>query len=115
MNENDYTLADNVMGSIQDDSVVNKYLTKIQNRIRGGKTPEEYTRGTFWVFRRNPCFILDSGIEPNPLYEPRVFLWFPHFFKKDLKCPQCNTGLKIKGFNNKPKVAKARRIIDLTE
>jgi hypothetical protein len=114
LDENDYELIDQGMGSVEEDGVVNDYLKKLRHRLRGGNSPSEYKNGTFWVSRRNPAFILHTSDEadPKPLYEPRVFLWFPHHLKNDLKCPQCKKNLKVKGFNGKP---IARRIIDESE
>jgi hypothetical protein len=50
--------------------------------------------------------------DPESLYTPRVFLWFPHHLFKDLKCPTCSEKISVKGFNKKP---RARRVIDLNE
>jgi hypothetical protein len=112
LDENEFDLADQQIGSVPDNSVVDAYLARIQDRLRGGKYPEEYKNGTFWVNTKSPSFILKSETDPTALYEPRVFLWFPHHLKKDLKCPTCSSDIKVKSFNNKP---RARRIIDLTE
>jgi hypothetical protein len=47
LDENDYHEVDSSMGLINKDSVVNGFLIKIQNRIRGSKTIDEYSKGTF--------------------------------------------------------------------
>lgn len=114
LDENDYELIDQGMGSVEENDVVNDYLKKLRYRLRGGNPPTEYKNGTFWVSRRNPAFILHANdqVDHKSLYEPRVFLWFPHHIKDDLKCPQCKVNLKVKGFNDKP---IARRIIDESE
>lgn len=88
---------------------VDHYLDQIQTRLRGGKIPEEYKNGTFWIHRKEASFTLVDNNAP-PL--PRVFLWAPHHLQKDLKCPTCNHKIQVKSFNKKP---RARRIIDIDE
>jgi hypothetical protein len=53
-----------------------------------------------------------NKINPDCLYIPRVFLWFPHHLFKDLKCPTYNEKISVKGYNKKP---RARRVINLNE
>lgn len=104
---------DEAVASIAEDGVIDRYLKSIQDRLKGGKRPKEYKEGTFWVSKKSPSFVLEDSSDPDLLYEPRVFLWFPHHFNKDLKCPICNYNrIEVKGFNKKP---RARRIIDLQE
>lgn len=111
-------------GNIREDSIIDNYLKSIQDRIkmenkgqqRRSKPPKEYQNGTFWVQKKNPAFILNGQLELNPdqLYYPRVFLWFPHFLVSELKCPRCSTPttFHVKEWNSNP---RARRIIDLNE
>ena len=98
-------------------SVLEDYFANIQSRCqRQGEHLEEYTKkGTFWVHpRREPFFSLREEIDPEPLYLPRVFLWFSHLLlpggAKDLKCSECKLPLKCKGYTKTP---YARRVIDL--
>lgn len=111
-------------GSIKESSVVDRYLKSIQERIKDDKKgsqrrsapPKEYQNGTFWVQRKNAAFILRDQLELNPdqLYQPRVFLWFPHHLSSNLKCPKCTvpTTFYVKEWNTNP---RARRITDLNE
>lgn len=112
-------------GLVQENSVIDKFLKSIQDRIkednkkdppRFPKPPKEYQNGTFWVQRKNPVFALKDQLEltPNVLYQPRVFLWFPHHLVSNLKCPKCSTPTSffVKEWNTCP---RARRITDLDE
>ncbi|KAG2193790.1 hypothetical protein INT47_009932 [Mucor saturninus] len=90
-------------GSILEDSHTDKYLTSIQNRLKGGYEGFDY----------------DIRTKPDLFYRPRVFIWLPDLLtgkkpnglgKVHLKCPECKTAnLERKEFVKK---AKARRIID---
>lgn len=113
LNENEFLQVDVDIGSVPIGSVVDSYLAKIQERLRGGKMPEEYTQSNFWV-HPNASFFTLGNIEKDPLQLciPRVFLWFPHHLQKDLKCPYCHSAIEVKGFNTDP---RARRIIDFYE
>lgn len=98
------------------------YLKEIQDRIKSNNKSKygkakEYHDGTFWVDKKDPAFILNSGgsLDPTKLYQPRVFLWFPHLLVHEkLRCPKCNieTGIQVKEWNVRP---RARRIIDTHE
>lgn len=117
LNENEFEEIDELASSVAEESITDKYLEKIQQRLRGGNVPKEYLAGVFWVQRKDPAFILENELKHNiaeELYTPRVFLWFPHYLMKGLKCvhPDCNNKIEVKCFNKKP---RARRIIDLNE
>lgn len=113
LDENQFFDVDEQLGSVEEGSVVDNYLKSIQERLRGGSMPSEYKNGTFWVHVKSPSFILGGAvIDPTLLYIPRVFLWFPHHLKKDLKCPTCNSRFVVRGFTTDP---RARRVIDLFE
>ncbi|KAI7874434.1 uncharacterized protein EV154DRAFT_569718 [Mucor mucedo] len=112
-------------GLVQENSVIDKFLKSIQDRIkednkkdplRFPKRPKQYQNGTFWVQRKSPVFALKDQLEltPNVLYQPRVFLWFPHHLVSNLKCPKCSTPTTffVKEWNTCP---RARRITDLDD
>ncbi|KAG2202910.1 hypothetical protein INT47_008942 [Mucor saturninus] len=93
LTEEEFEIIDEQVGnSTPEDSFVGKYVTEIQNRLKGGVTPIEYQRKTYWVN------VEYEGFD----YNTRK--------KKYLKCPDCKTGkLERKEFVKK---TKARRIID---
>ncbi|CEP07118.1 hypothetical protein, partial, partial [Parasitella parasitica] len=104
---------DEAVNTIAENGVIDNYLEAIQKRLKDSKMPREYVEGTFWVARKSPSFILEKPNDVEKLYEPRVFLWFPHHLKKELKCPVCDSKkIEVKGFNTKP---RARRIIDIQD
>jgi hypothetical protein len=56
---------------------------------------------------------LEKEAEPEELYYPKVFIWYPLHLKRDIICPQCDAkegGVKVefKGNHTKP---RARRLI----
>ncbi|KAG2197968.1 hypothetical protein INT47_002995 [Mucor saturninus] len=126
--KNEYTAEDfeivdeEAGGSTLEDSHTEKYLTSIQNRLKGGVTPPEYQRKTYWVEVEYEGFDYDIRTKPDLFYRPRVFIWLPDLLtgkkpnglsKVHLKCPECKTAnLERKEFVKK---AKARRIIDQFE
>jgi hypothetical protein len=69
-------------------SIIDKYLKELHVRLKGEKIPEEYTRGTLWVERKYPSFILEKEAEPEELY--KVSIWYPLHLKRDIICPQCD-------------------------
>ncbi|KAI8148040.1 hypothetical protein BJV82DRAFT_664371 [Fennellomyces sp. T-0311] len=84
-----------------------KYFLDIQDRIKDKDNgyPREYAAGNFWVEPKASHFALQDQdiLNPEPLYYPRVFLWFPHLLVDQLK-------LDDKGFYKDP---HARRVVDL--
>jgi uncharacterized Zn-finger protein len=117
LDENQFSEMDEEIGALREDSVIDKYLHEIQNKIKArakhNLKPVEYENGTFWIHPKSPSFVLGGDdLDPTSLYHPRVFLWFPHHFMKDMRCPQCNSKLESLGYNHKP---RARRITDLSE
>lgn len=112
LDQTEFEAIDNIAGSLPEDSVVSNYLEGIYNRLKGGNEPAEYQKKTFWVHHESPSFAISKKTKPDSLYIPRVFIWLPHYIKKDLKCPTCSSKLEIKGYNTEP---RARRVIDLHE
>lgn len=107
---------------VKKNSIIDNYLKDVQERVKReckkpkpGK-PQEYEDGTFWVKRKDPAFLLkdQARLDPNELYHPRVFLWFPHHLSDNLTCPRCTvpTTIQIKEWSTK---TRARRIIDIDE
>ncbi|KAI8140943.1 hypothetical protein BJV82DRAFT_690497 [Fennellomyces sp. T-0311] len=99
----------------QKESILRAYFEEIQERIKvkDGDEPREYRAGKFWVEPKDPFFALRDGLDPSKLYQPRVFLWFPHLLVKKikpLKCPTCQSSYSVKGYTKEP---HARRIVDL--
>lgn len=65
---------------------------------------------TLWLHTPEPAIILPRRkFNPKELYRPRVFLWLPHFFVKDLRCPRCNSVLEKNG------AIPPRRITDIED
>ena len=125
LNEEIIEQMDREAGLVEESSAVDRYLQTIQNRIkednkkdasRSPRPPKEYRNGTFWVHRKDPAFALRDQLELSPeiLYQPRVFLWFPHHLVTNLKCPKCTipTTFFVKEWNTQP---RARRITDIDE
>ncbi|KAG2192239.1 hypothetical protein INT47_009231, partial [Mucor saturninus] len=119
--EEEFEIVDEEIGdSTPEDSFIGKYLAEIQNRLKGGVTPVEYQRKTYWVDVEYEGFDYDIRTSPDIFYRPRVFIWLPDLLtgrgtngegKKHLKCPTCKlANLERKEFAKK---TKARRIIDL--
>ncbi|KAI8371102.1 hypothetical protein BD560DRAFT_446758 [Blakeslea trispora] len=116
---------DREAGLVEESSAVDRYLKTIQDKIkednkkdalRSPRPPKEYRNGTFWVHRKDPAFALRDQLESSPeiLYQPRIFLWFPHHLVSDPKCPKCTIPTKffVKEWNTHP---RARRITDTDE
>lgn len=67
-----------------------------------------YSPSSFWVRPPEPVVSLSLHIfDPPMLYQPRVFLWLPHFFVTALRCPNC-----INGILEKNGAVTPRRITD---
>ncbi|KAK6972284.1 hypothetical protein R3P38DRAFT_2584716, partial [Favolaschia claudopus] len=63
---------------------------------------------TQWIHPPEPVLALErQQFHPPSLYQPRVFLWLPHFFVSCLKCPKCHTTLEKNG------ALPPRRIVDV--
>lgn len=108
-------------GSTYKDSFVSKYLASVQSKLKGGVTPPEYRRKTYWVDVECEGFDYDTRTSPDVFYRPRVFIWLPDLLtcrkasgvgKVYLKCPECTANLERKEFAKK---TKARRIVDQFE
>lgn len=57
-----------------------------------------YSPASFWVHPPEPAISLSlHRFDPPALYQPRVFLWLPHFFVETLHCPCCRTPLDKNG------------------
>jgi hypothetical protein len=53
---------------------------------------------TLWIRPPQPLLSLEGyNFDPTKLYQPRVFLWLPHFFVQQLKCPNCKGKLEKNG------------------
>ncbi|CAO3629075.1 unnamed protein product [Mucor hiemalis] len=107
LNENEFEEINELASSVAEESITDKYLEKIQQRLRGGNIPKEYLAGVFWVQLKDPAFILENELKRNiaeELYTPRVFLWFPHYLMKVLKCvhPDCKNKIEVKCFKKNP-------------
>jgi hypothetical protein len=64
----------------------------------GTTTP--YSPSSFWIRPPEPVVSLSLHIfDPPMLYQPRVFLWLPHFFVTALRCPNCINGILEKNGN----------------
>ncbi|KAJ7664028.1 hypothetical protein DFH06DRAFT_944440, partial [Mycena polygramma] len=62
---------------------------------------------TFWIHPPEPVVALEGyRFDPPLLYQPRVFLWLPHFFVACLNCPKCRGKLEKNG------ALRPRRITD---
>jgi hypothetical protein len=78
--------------------------------------PESFTStlsfapSSFWIHPPEPAITLSHHrFDPPALYQPRIFLWLPHFFVKTLSCPQCGKPLEKNG------ALRPRRIIDVKD
>ncbi|KAF8074040.1 hypothetical protein FPV67DRAFT_1446849 [Lyophyllum atratum] len=66
---------------------------------------------TFWVHQPEPAIPLSHHrFLPSNLYQPRVFLWLPHFYVAQLRCPKCPSGVLEKNGALTP-----RRITDVDD
>jgi hypothetical protein len=45
--------------------------------VKGGATPLEYQRKTYWVDVEYEGFDYDTRTNPDLFYQPRVFIWLP--------------------------------------
>lgn len=78
--------------------------------------PPSFTDGgphspsSFWIYPPEPAIILSHHrFNPPALYQPRIFLWLPHFFVKTLNCPKCGKSLEKNG------ALRPRRITDIKD
>jgi hypothetical protein len=68
------------------------------------------TPPSFWINPPEPIFALSEyKFDPFLMYCPRIFLWLPHFFVDDLRCPNCGEKLEKNG------VLAPRRIVDIED
>ena len=64
-----------------------KYLVKPQ-------TYSDSAHPTFWILPPEPAILLSRQcFQPALFYQPRIFIWLPHFLVDVLHCPQCKTGV----------------------
>jgi hypothetical protein len=69
-----------------------------------------YTPPTFWINPPEPTISLSlHQFDPTLLWRPRIFIWLPHFFVKELLCPTCGDILQKNG------AAHPRRITDIND
>ncbi|KAJ7148561.1 hypothetical protein C8R43DRAFT_521445 [Mycena crocata] len=62
---------------------------------------------SFWVYPPDPIFALwKYKFDPYLMFRVRIFLWLPHFFVDQLKCPSCGAKLEKNG------ALSPRRIVD---
>ncbi|CAO3633294.1 unnamed protein product [Mucor hiemalis] len=99
--ENEFHDIDTEIGSVPVDSLIDKYLAKIQLNLKDGTITKEFVKSNFWIHPKASSFILSENkkIDPLSLCLPRVFLWFPHYLQNNLRCPTCNSKFEVKGFN----------------
>jgi hypothetical protein len=65
---------------------------------------------SFWINPPEPAVLLwRRHFEPTLFYQPRIFLWLPHFFVEKLHCPKCAAVLKKNG------ALRPRRIVDIRD
>ncbi|KAG6825372.1 hypothetical protein H0H92_003927, partial [Tricholoma furcatifolium] len=70
-----------------------------------------YSPASFWVTQPEPAILLARHCyNPSVLYQPRIFLWLPHFYVQKLYCPRCSTGILEKNGALAP-----RRITDTND
>ncbi|KAK7002121.1 hypothetical protein R3P38DRAFT_3215931 [Favolaschia claudopus] len=85
--------------------VFQKQGTKLLRPRSFGKSTSP---GSFWIHPPEPVLALEGQqFNPPSLYQPRVFLWLPHFFVSCLKCPKCHAALEKNG------ALRPRRIVDV--
>lgn len=69
-----------------------------------------YSPPTLWIHPPEPSLLLSRyRFDPATLWRPRIFLWLPHFYVKQLHCPHCNHILEKNG------AADPRRICDVED
>jgi hypothetical protein len=76
-----------------------------------GKTCRVYKHpAILWTNPPEPIFaLLEYKFDLFLMYCPRIFLWLPHFFVDDLRCPNCRENLEKNG------VLAPRRILDIED
>ncbi|KAG6849716.1 hypothetical protein H0H93_006013 [Arthromyces matolae] len=80
-------------------------------RLAPPSTYSDVSRASsFWVRPSEPTFLLSRHrFDPTLFYRPRIFLWLPHFFVDELKCPKCHILLEKNG------ALTPRRVTDLED
>jgi hypothetical protein len=101
--------------------VIRLYLASVRDRLiremEDGAWPKCYLQGQFWIYPPDPYFAMHkaahslSGLNPELLYHPPIFLWLPHILENtQYTCPMsiCHNyksstrPLAIKGWNDNP-------------
>jgi hypothetical protein len=62
LNEEEFDGLDAIAGSLPENSVMDSYLTEIQEELRGGKLPSPYKYKTFWVQEESLLLLFWSKI-----------------------------------------------------
>ena len=85
--------------------------------MEDGAWPKCYLQGQFWIYPPDPYFAMckaahsPSGLNPELLYHPPIFLWLPHILENtQYTCPMSSCHnyksstrpLAIKGWNDNP-------------
>ncbi|KAF8233295.1 hypothetical protein L208DRAFT_1203220, partial [Tricholoma matsutake] len=69
-----------------------------------------YAPASFWIHPPEPVISLSNyRFDPQTLYRPRIFLWLPHFYVTELRCPKCSGLLEKNG------ALAPRRITDVED
>jgi hypothetical protein len=116
-------------GSAAPSGVLQLYLLSLKDAIiqemKDGALPKCYRQQQFWIHQPDPYFAMRkalhsaSGLNPDPLYYPAVFLWLPHLLDdRKYLCPmqgcdnykKSTAPLTIKGWNDNP---IAHRVVKL--
>ncbi|KAK4699673.1 hypothetical protein P7C70_g6585, partial [Phenoliferia sp. Uapishka_3] len=99
-------------------TVIHPLVTKRVGTTRAFKCPDQLLRSpkngppSFWVSPPDPTFALlkiKSDFAPTTLWQPRVYLWLPHFLVDCLACPRCGNALDKNG------LLPPRRITDVND
>lgn len=70
-----------------------------------------YLPGSLWLYPPEPIIMLQlHKFDPELFYQPRIFLWLPHFFVDTMRCPKCRNGILEKNGACPP-----RRIADIED
>ncbi|KAJ2916235.1 hypothetical protein MD484_g4176, partial [Candolleomyces efflorescens] len=97
-------------------SVIRPIISRrVNNRLA---RPQSYETGrsnpaSFWVMPPDPAFmLLRREFDIKKFYQPRIYLWLPHFFVEghDLMCPKCKDKKLEKNGPTPP-----RRIVDVDD
>jgi hypothetical protein len=99
---------DTQLENIEVGSIRDIYFKKFRNPVK------EYRNNSFWVNLKYPYFTLKS-LNPDDLYKPRSFLWFPNeLAPKKLQYPKCVGEVHLNS-NDFSKDPMTRRITDIEE